>query len=98
MYLKIHKTAQGEVTAICDSELLGQVLSEGALKLDLRSHAGFYMGRKVSEQEAVQALSGAQSINLVGSKSLAAARKAGVDTGAAMRISGVPHLQAYRII
>jgi len=97
MYLKIHKTPLGQVTAMCDAELVGKVLSEGKIKLDLQSHSGFYSGQKVSEEEAVRALSGAENVNLVGKKSLAAAKKAGVDIRSAMQISGVPHLQAYKL-
>ncbi|MCX8198368.1 MAG: DUF424 family protein [Candidatus Micrarchaeota archaeon] len=97
MHMKIHRTPAGEVVALCDTELLGSVLSDGKRRLDLKSHAGFYSGSPVSEQEAVKALSGAQNINLVGKKSLEAARKAGIDISSAVMVSGVPHLQAYKI-
>jgi len=97
MYLKIHKTPLGQVTAICDAELIGKVLSGGKIRLDLQSHAGFYSGQKISEEEAVRALSGADNVNLVGKKSLAAAAKAGMDTSSAILISGVPHLQVYKL-
>ena len=96
MYLKSHITPEGEIVAICDAELLGMVFSEGKLHLDLKKHANFYMGRKVSESEARKALLKAKNANIVGKKALAAAKKAGIDVSGALLISGVPHLQAYR--
>lgn len=96
MLFKIHRTPMGEVTAICDSELVGTVLSEGAFRLDLAAHAAFYSGKKVDEPTAISALRAAQNVNLVGKRSLAAAKKAGVDISGAISIKGVPHLQIYR--
>jgi len=86
----------GEVTAICDSELVGAVLSEGAIRLDLGAHAAFYSGKKVDEAAAVAALRAAENVNLVGKRALAAAKKAGVDISGAISIKSVPHLQIYR--
>ncbi len=97
MYLKAHSFPGGEIVALCDAELLGRVLSEGKLTLDLQKHRGFYEGKKVGEKEAVSALASAANANIVGKKSLSAAKKAGLDASAAVRICGVPHLQAYRL-
>ena len=97
MLLKIHRTPAGEVTAICDSELIGTILSEGAYQLDLEAHAAFYSGKKVGEEAAISALRAAENVNLVGKRSLSAAKKAGVDTSGAIFIQKVPHLQIYRL-
>jgi len=97
MYLKVHSSPLGEVVALCDAELLGLVISEGETRLDLRSHASFYKGKRVTPREAKQALMGARNANIVGRKSLAAAQKAGIDCARALTISGVPHLQIYGI-
>jgi len=97
MLLKIHRTPTGEVTAICDSELLGTILSEGAVQLDLQAHSGFYQGKKVDEREAISALRSSENVNLVGKRSLCAAKKAGVSTAGAIMVQGVPHLQIYRL-
>ena len=97
MYLKVHRTPAGEIVALCDEELLGRVLSGKKLHLDLEAHSGFYMGKKVLQPEAVKALRGAQSINIVGKRSLAAAARAGFGTKKALLIAGVPHLQIYSI-
>ena len=97
MHLKIHRTPMGEVVAICDSELIGTILAEGAFRLDLAAHAAFYSGKKVGEDEAVAALKEAENVNIVGRRSLAAAKKAGIDISGAITVQKVPHLQIYRI-
>ena len=97
MYLRIHSSPKGEVIALCDAELIGRKLAQGKIVLDLGKYAHFYQGKKVTGAEAAAALKGAQNLNIVGKKSLSAARMAGLDVSAAISIDGVPHLQAYRI-
>lgn len=94
----MHARAGGRVTALCDALLLGKVFEQGGRTLDLKTYRAFYEGRKVSEKEAVELIKEAESLNLVGKKSLAAAKKAvGVEASAAKRVKGVPHLQVYRV-
>lgn len=97
MYLKIHASPEGDIVALCDAELIGRVLSRGKMRLDLSAYAPFYLGTKVGEGEAVRALSGAKNANIVGKRSLGAAKKAGLAISGAVMIGGVPHLQLYRI-
>ncbi|MFA6048567.1 MAG: DUF424 domain-containing protein [Candidatus Micrarchaeia archaeon] len=85
------------VAALCDEELLGKVLEDGDLCLDLEKHAGFYKGAIVSEADAAKLLEGASSVNAVGEKSVAAVRKAFGKAGGIIKIAGVPHLQVYRL-
>ncbi|MFA6327973.1 MAG: DUF424 family protein [Candidatus Micrarchaeia archaeon] len=97
MYLKMHPSPDGEIVALCDVELIGKVLASGKAKLDLSAYAPFYLGKKIGETEAVEALKAAQNANLVGKKALAAAKKAGLPVSHAKNIGGVPHLQIYRM-
>lgn len=97
MYLKLHPTPNGQIAALCDSELIGRVLSDGKRHLDLGKHASFYVGEKVSRKQAVEALRSSENANIVGKKSLHAAKEAGLDVSPSVEISGVPHLQAYRL-
>lgn len=97
MYLKIHPTPEGGIVAVCDSELMGVVLSDGKRRLDLKKHASFYRGEKADERAVRSALSGAANANIVGKKSIAAAKSAGLDVSCAVLISGIPHLQIYRM-
>lgn len=93
--MKVHHTPEGGIVAICDAALIGKILAEGKWRLDLSAHASFYQGKKVSKSEAVRVLSLASSANIVGEKSLAAAKSAGFSVSGARKICGVPHLQAY---
>ena len=97
MYLKTHASPDGEIVALCDVELIGKILTSGKARLDLSAYAPFYLGKKVDEKEAVEALKTAQNANIVGKRSLEAARKAGFAVSHAKTISGVPHLQVYRL-
>ena len=97
MYLRVHSSPNGEVVALCDAELIGRKLAQGKIVLDLGKYAGFYQGKKVTAAEATEALRGAQNINIAGKKSLSAAAAAGLDVEGAIKISGVPHLQVYKI-
>ena len=97
MYVKIHVSPTGEIVALCDTELIGKVLAEGKKRLDLEKYAGFYKGEKISEAKAVLILSETENANIVGEKSVKAAKKAGLDISGTIKIGGVPHLQLYRI-
>ena len=97
MYLKTHASPDGEIAALCDVELIGKVLVSGKARLDLSAYAPFYLGKKVSEKEAVEALKSAQNANIVGKRALLAAKKAGLAVSHAKNICGVPHLQVYRL-
>jgi uncharacterized protein len=97
MYLKTHPSPDGEIVALCDIDLIGKVLTSGKARLDLSAYAPFYLGKKVSEKEAIDALSGATNANIVGKRALAAAKKAGLAVSHAKNIGGVPHLQVYRL-
>ncbi len=98
MFLKIHGSEVNRIVALCDAEFLGRVLAEGKIRLDLEKYADFYRGEKVDAAKAVAALRETKNANIVGARSLAAAKEAGFDVSGAIIISGVPHLQAYGII
>jgi len=87
------------VVALCDAELLGKVFEQGDLCLDLSKNRTFYDGEKVSEARALELLkTPGASLNIVGEKSLAAAKKAlKISGSSAKKIAGVPVLQVYRL-
>ncbi|MBI4399323.1 DUF424 domain-containing protein [Candidatus Micrarchaeota archaeon] len=100
MYLKVItiEEKKEKLVAICDKDLLGKKLKEGDIVLDLEKYQNFYKGNIATEREIITALKGATSINIVGIRSLEAAKKAGITTGEeAILINRVPHLQIYRI-
>ena len=63
MYLKTHASPDGEIVALCDIELIGKVLESGKARLDLSAYAPFYLGKKVEEKEAVEALKRAKGVS-----------------------------------
>jgi len=98
MYMKLHSQDGSTILALCDREHLGKVFREGELRLDLKTYSSFYKGELVTEEDARRALRDADSLNLVGKRSIALAEKLGIISKAAVRkIGGVPHVQVYRI-
>jgi uncharacterized protein len=98
MYAKKHIAKEGPVVALCDKELIGKVLREGELVLDLKKYSGFYVGEIVGKAKAKEMLKDAISINLVGKKSLALALELKLcKSGEEKNVAGVPHLQIYRL-
>ena len=98
MYMKLHGHEKSSILALCDRELIGKVLKDGEIVLDLKDYASFYKGDEVGEAEATEAMKSATSLNLVGKKSVAVAVKLGlVGKEGVRKIKGVPHVQIYRV-
>ncbi|MBI2445210.1 DUF424 domain-containing protein [Candidatus Micrarchaeota archaeon] len=84
------------VTALCDKKLLGKVLKEGDVTLDLDKYRSFYEGMQVTENEAIGLLQGSRNVNAVGPNAVACARKAlNIDTKQVKKVQGIPHLHIY---
>ncbi|MFA6035940.1 MAG: DUF424 family protein [Candidatus Micrarchaeia archaeon] len=97
MFLKVHKVGKEVIVALCDAELLGKTLREGAVVLDLKKYGDFYKGEKADEKIASKAVEGGTSINAVGKRSVSVVRKAlKCDEASVRMIQKVPHLQVYR--
>jgi len=98
MYLKIHQTPKGKIVASCDQELLGTVLDDGRIYLDLKTHKSFYSGSLASANEHREALGNFVSANLVGKRSVAVAIEMNIaNKEDVMYINKTPHIQLYRI-
>ena len=65
VYLKIHRSHNREVLALCDESLLGQVLFNE--KLQMKVSTGFYRGQKITPEEALQLMRNYVNINALGS-------------------------------
>jgi hypothetical protein len=92
--------ATRSVTAMCDCDLLGRVLKsgDGNCVLDLRKYKEFYSGQLVGEEKAASLAAQADNLNVVGAKSLAAARRAvGISENNVKRFGRVPHAQVYKV-
>jgi uncharacterized protein len=98
MYLRRYEVKNEIVVAICDKELIGRVLREGELVLDLKKHSSFYMGDLTSPENALKAMLSATSINLVGERAVGLAIKNGMaEKGRERLVQGVPHVQIYSV-
>ena len=93
--IKIHRSASGDVLAVCDEEILGQSFSEGQLRLKVGE--GFYRGDIVEEEILLEHLGRASSITIVGNDSVGIAIREGyVDKDCVITIGGVMHAQVLR--
>lgn len=76
MNIKIHRTKCSLIVAFCDKELIGKELKEGDLCIKITER--FYKGEDLPENRIIEILKDANSINVVGEKSIQIALKAGI--------------------
>lgn len=92
MYIKAHTFGETLLVAICDRELIGQTLSDGALTLEVSEF--FYKGEISTPTEVRDMLTRATIANLVGRRATKHALEGGFITEDNMLIiGGVPHAQ-----
>lgn len=93
MYVKIHKSCNNFVVAVCDEELIGKSFHKGKLCLNITER--FYKGDEKSCEEIKEILKDAPNVNFVGEESI----KLGISLGlikkeSIIKIQGVPHAQS----
>ncbi len=92
MIINIIKSQGKVLVAVCDDDILGKVFEEKEAVLDLS--AGFYQGKKVSEDHARQVLASSDNLNIVGEKSIALAIELGlIDNDHVRQIASIPYAQ-----
>lgn len=98
MLMRVFKKRNEKIVAVCDSELIGKVLREGELVLNLDRYASFYKGEEADESAVEGALRTATSANLVGEKAVSIAKRMKlVKDSDIIHIQKVPHVQIYRM-
>jgi len=98
MYLKIHETPKGRIVAACDKELIGKILDDGEMFLDIQTHKNFYAGSLANAFQLKKALSSFASANLVGKRAVSVALEMGLTVKeSVIYINKTPHIQLYRI-
>lgn len=96
MLVKLHKKEHRTIVAVCDKQLIGQLLEENGKQLDLRSD--FYKGDEKNAQEIGDLIRNANGVNLVGDEAIALGLQEGViDEEHIIKIKGIPHAQAALI-
>ena len=95
MFLKVHRTPDGEILAVCDRELLNTTLVHR--DVEVRISEAFYGNTPADEERVRAALSAATNANLFGRRAVEIAIACGaVDRGSVVLVSGVPHAQVFR--
>ena len=99
MYIKIHISQKSKIIAICDEDLVGKVLKEKDICMDLSRYKGFYVGEKTNLEGAKKELKkGFSSLNIVGSESIKATIEAEVIDESEIRyVNKIPYIQVYQI-
>ena len=100
IYMKMHRTENGEILALCDEELLGKVFTEGNKELDLKLYSDFYNGEKKDEKDAESEIfeMDISSANVVGERSVSIFINNGIAKNEeVMRIGTIPFIQIYKI-
>lgn len=93
MYVKIHRSADSEVVAVCDKELIGKKLTSG--ELFLKVSETFYKGELKDKNEVKKLLKGAMNINLVGKESVGLGVELGlIDKENIIMFKDIPYAQA----
>jgi Uncharacterized conserved protein len=100
IYIKRHKTENGVIIAMCDERLIGKVISEGEVVIDIQMYADFYKGELIEAKDAPAAeeIDGFSSANIVGDEACRAAVKLGmIDAKRVRKVGGVPFAQSFRV-
>lgn len=96
MYIKVHKSGEKEILAVCDEDLIGKKLEQGDICLDILET--FYKGEKVEQKQLESILENYDNINIVGPKSIKIALDINIiKEESIIRIQGVPHAQIFTI-
>ena len=100
IYVKTHRAGNGDVVAICDEGLIGRVLEDGDISIDLKSYADFYKGDLIPAKDlsSVVIMETVASANVVGREAVKAAVETGIiNKGNVKTVSGIPYAHAYRV-
>ncbi|MCL5680102.1 MAG: DUF424 family protein [Candidatus Marsarchaeota archaeon] len=96
IYVKIHDTEEGNIIAMCDSALIGNVYEEGDMVLDLKDYSDFYVGDLADPNEIELPEHKFNSANIVGEESIEVAiRHKLIEKENVNRIMGVPYAHTY---
>lgn len=96
VYAKLQKCGDYVLLAICDEELLGQVLKDGEIVFKVGEE--FYKGPKMPVNDAIQLIEESTVVNMVGTNIVNKAIDCGlVHPEAVLNICGVPHAQIVKI-
>ena len=100
IYLKLHEAEEKLMVAMCDEDLIGKILEEGDLVIDLKAYSDFYKGELLSPAEARFRVDSSKvySSNVVGEESVKAAIDLElIEKENVMIVKGVPFAQSFKM-
>lgn len=84
------------VLAVCDEDILGEVLSDGKIKIKVRKE--FYGNDPIEKEELLEKASGSTIINAVGNEAVSLLIEEGFfNEDKILEIDGVSHAQMVKI-
>lgn len=96
VYVRVRKTHDHVLVAVCDETLLGKILVDGDLEFNVSED--FYGGQLVDVETYLEQIKDATIVNMVGQTSVEAAVNAGmVHEQAILYIDGHPHAQWIKL-
>ena len=96
IYIKLHKSNNQEILAVCDKELIGKIFKDKDICLKVTE--SFYKGKLVKEDKAIALMKNTNNINIVGEKSIDLAIKSNlISEDNIIRIKKIPHAQIFSI-
>lgn len=100
MLVKVHERLGRKVMALCDSRLIGEVLREGEIEIDLKEkHRSFYEGQSMSFEEIRKMMSECVAVNAIGKEAYKILVELEIvpEDFKPLMIGGEPHVQVYFI-
>ncbi|MGC9099540.1 MAG: DUF424 family protein [Candidatus Micrarchaeia archaeon] len=98
IYFKRYATEHGDIIAMCDEELIGKVIKEGKIEIDLEKYANFYKGELLKEEDIEGLFDEVYSANIIGERSTKIMVKKGLAKENEIRkVAGIPFLQIFTI-
>ena len=96
MFVKIHKSVDRHIVAICDEDLIGKEISEGDLNLNITER--FYKGDKLSKEKIIEIMKNSINLNIVGKNSIKLALDNNIiEKDSIIEIDKIPHAQVYQL-
>jgi hypothetical protein len=98
IYVKEHVTEEGIIIAMCDEMLIGKVLEEGNVVIDLKTYAEFYKGALMQPKEYMKGNGKILSANIIGDEAVATAvDNMIIENENIKKINGIPFAHAYHV-
>ena len=98
IYVKEHVTEEWIIIAMCDEMLIGKVLEEGKVIIDLNTYADFYKGKLIDAKDYVKGDEKIISANIIGNEAVATAVDNMIIKNENVRqIKGISFAHAYHV-